>query len=738
VTANEGDTPNQAFGGVYAGGRGFSVFNVDGTRVYDSGDAAEWRALRAGAYPESRSGSRGIEMEGCASGVFGGTEFAFLLGERNSSLLVADVTRPSQPVLRQILGTPMRPESAIAIESRGLLVVAGEGDGTGGGLWVYEAVQDSAEAGHGTDVYVGESSGTPFSALGALAYEPETGFLLSTPDNAFAAQRIWSFWPDHTGRKMQVVRELMLKDTSGAQLTGYDPEGLAVNPEGGYIIASEGIAGNGPNGTCVGTAKSNRILFFDEAGKLDPGYGNGGIVDLPCSTEPNAFNWANMTSNGYEGLTVVDTTPGAAGGLEVFVAFQRALTGEGQNTRIGRYAVDTGLWSFWYYTLEPNQGGAAGNTFLSELIHVGGDTFAVIERDQGWAGATTNKTIRTFSLSTGTVNDISNPVDKVLAVDLLAQRFRFDQEKIEGLALGAGGLWVTNDNDGGLAMNYFLRLEPSVLGSVVAPEEPDPVTPGQDDIRIHEVNSQGSDFVELENSGASPVNVSGWVLRDSDPLNGYALPQGTIIAPGALLLIESDTSTALLHLNFGLGGTDAISVETPVGVVVDQYSWSAHVASASLCSSLAGMSFWAPTLATPGAANNCTAPTVPGQTSVVINEINSSGNDFVELYNTGTSAVSLAGWVIQDNDASHAYVLPAGTTIAPGAYLLIEGDGSTAPLHLNFGLGGGDSAKLFTPYDVIVDQYTWVGQVASTGRCPTGTGAFALMTPTPGAVNACP
>ncbi len=216
VTANEGDTPNQAFGGVYAGGRGFSVFNVDGTRVYDSGDAAEWRALRAGAYPESRSGSRGIEMEGCASGVFGGTEFAFFLGERSSSMIVADVARPSQPILRQIVGTPMRPESVVAIESRGLVVVSGEGDGTGGGLWVYEAVQDPAEAGHGADVYVGESSGTPFSALGALAYEPETGFLLSTPDNAFAAQRIWSFWPDHTGRKMQVVRELMLKDASGA------------------------------------------------------------------------------------------------------------------------------------------------------------------------------------------------------------------------------------------------------------------------------------------------------------------------------------------------------------------------------------------------------------------------------------------------------------------------------------------------------------------------------------------
>ncbi|WP_437797328.1 hypothetical protein [Sorangium sp. So ce693] len=71
-------------------------------------------------------------------------------------------------------------------------------------------VADPAEVGHGPDVYDARSGDLGFGALGALAYEPATGFLLATPDNAFARQRIWSFWPDHGERRMQLVREQRL------------------------------------------------------------------------------------------------------------------------------------------------------------------------------------------------------------------------------------------------------------------------------------------------------------------------------------------------------------------------------------------------------------------------------------------------------------------------------------------------------------------------------------------------
>lgn len=468
LTANEGDTPNNAFGaGIYGGGRGFSIFSVAGQRVYDSGDALERFALRAGAYPEARSGNRGIEIEGCTTGTFGGAEYGFLLAERGSVVIVVDLSQPAQPVMTQVLGAPMRPEGAVTIPQRGLVVLGGEGNRTGGGIWIYEAVSDASDAMLAPNVYDARTDATPFNSLGALAYDASSGLLLATPDTAYLDQRVWSFWIDHSSHRMQLVSERILRDASGAPLSGYDPEGLAVNPEGGLIVASEGIAANGGSASCVGSVASNRLLFFDANGRLDPAYGTGGIVDLPCGAQPNAVNWSTMTSNGFEGVTVVDTAPASAGGLVVYVAFQKALTNEGQLTRIGAYSVDTGTWDFYYYRLENNPGGAAGNTFLSELVHVDGDKFAVIERDQGWAGAATNKTVRVFRLSTGTANSIGDPVDKVTAIDLLTGPFRFDQEKIEGLALGGGALWVTNDNDGGTAANFVLRFNPSVLDTEV-------------------------------------------------------------------------------------------------------------------------------------------------------------------------------------------------------------------------------------------------------------------------------
>jgi len=736
-TANEGDTPNGGFDpAIQSGGRGFAVFNVEGDRVFDSGDSAEVLSVRTGTYPEGRSDARGIEMEGCAAGVYGGIDFAFMLGERNSVLYVVDASTPESPVVKQVLGAPMRPEGAVAIPERNLVIVSGEGDGVGGGVWIYQAVTDPDEVGHGTDVYDVRSGGTPFSALGALAYDAQNDLVLATPDNAYLGQRIWSFVVDHGNRRLQLVRELDLRDSTGALLTGYDPEGIVVNPEGGYILASEGIAGNGST-VCAGSSASNRLLFFNVEGRLDPTFGTNGIVDLPCGTDTNAIDWTTIRANGFEGVTVVDTQPATDGGLRVYAAIQRGLTNEGQNTRIGEYDVDSDTWNFYYYTLDNNPGGDAGNTFLSEIIHIADDRFAVVERDQGWAGAATNKTIRTFSLSTGAANDIGNPVDKELAFDLLDHPFRFDQEKIEGMALAPDGLWVVNDNDGGEAANFFLRLDPAVLNDSIEVPVPPDETPGQDVIVINEVRSNGgnTDYVELFNQGNEEINLSGWTLHDSEQFG--TIPVGTVITPQGYIVF--DRLAEVPPLTFGLGSVDEASLQTPLGVLVSRFAWTAHVDVASRCPNGVGDIFFAPTLPTPGAENDCTPPPVAGQDTVVINEVRSQGDDFLELFNNGDVAVDLSNWIVRDSDPGRQFTIPSGTTIPASGILLIEGDNSEAPLRLPFGLGSGDEANLSTPFDVLVDSHSWTVHVNTASRCPDGTGEFADPTPaTPGEANDCP
>src|SRR5690606_24805174 len=131
-----------------------------------------------------------------------------------------DVSSPAHPVIRQVLGAPMRPETAVPIESRGLVVVAGEGDGIGSGIWIYESVKNASEIGHGAHVYDPRSTGTSFGAFSGTAFQHSTGNVIAVPDNAYEEARIWSFAVNHTARRLDLIDEIMLKDSSGDQLAG--------------------------------------------------------------------------------------------------------------------------------------------------------------------------------------------------------------------------------------------------------------------------------------------------------------------------------------------------------------------------------------------------------------------------------------------------------------------------------------------------------------------------------------
>ena len=125
-----------------------------------------------------------------------------------------------------------------------------------------------------------------------------------------------------------------------------------------------------------------------------------------------------------------------------------------------------------------------------------------------------------------------------------------------------------------------------------------------------------------------------------------------------------------------------------------------------------------------------------GEDDIVINEVNSQGDDFVELLNVGTSDVDVSGWVITDNDPTHVFTFASGTVIPAGGLLLV-GDAAGSTVALGYGLGSADSVVLFTPFLNVVDEYHWTEHIASAGRCPDGIGAYQAMSPSPGGPNLC-
>ncbi|GHJ49070.1 hypothetical protein Cs7R123_64120 [Catellatospora sp. TT07R-123] len=131
------------------------------------------------------------------------------------------------------------------------------------------------------------------------------------------------------------------------------------------------------------------------------------------------------------------------------------------------------------------------------------------------------------------------------------------------------------------------------------------------------------------------------------------------------------------------------------------------------------------------------APAFAATPSVRVNEVESSGGspgDWVELVNTGTTAVDLSGWIVRDNDNSHAYTIASGTSLAVGAFLALDVESA-------YGLGSSDSARLYlADGSTLVDSYTWTSHASTTyGRCADGTGAFTTtVAATKGAANSCP
>ncbi|GAA1494891.1 lamin tail domain-containing protein [Curtobacterium herbarum] len=242
--------------------------------------------------------------------------------------------------------------------------------------------------------------------------------------------------------------------------------------------------------------------------------------------------------------------------------------------------------------------------------------------------------------------------------------------------------------------------------------------PAANGIVINEVESNGddTDWVELRNTATVAADVSGWsMLDDSDEHTRYVLPAGSVVAPGGYLVVD-EKSTTTDGFGFGLGSPDEVRFFDTTAAPVLSYAYEAHAdVTYGRCPDGTGP-LVDTTSSTKSAANDCSSP-------IRINEVESKDGtpgDWVELTNTGTTAVDLGGYVFQDDDDTHAYAIPAGTTIAPGGFTVLD------EADFGFGLGGADSARLSTPAGVLVDATSWTKHADVTyGRNPDGTGDFA-------------
>ena len=250
----------------------------------------------------------------------------------------------------------------------------------------------------------------------------EDGTIYAISDSFYAMQPT-IFHIDVSQTPARIVDTIRVKrEGQPAQLM--DMEGIALDGNGGFWIASEG--------------RSDRLvphaIYHVRA--------NGEIRQSIAL--PNEL-LAVETRFGFEGITRV--------GDMLYMAVQRPWRDDPDNhAKVLGYNLEAKEWSVIHYPLTVPATGWVG---LSEIV-AHGDHLYFVERDNQLAGAAVTKLITRVPLSAmdGMVALGETPavLAKETVVDLipyLTSTGGYVLDKVEGLAIAADGtMWVSTDNDG--------------------------------------------------------------------------------------------------------------------------------------------------------------------------------------------------------------------------------------------------------------------------------------------------
>ena len=269
-----------------------------------------------------------------------------------------------------------------------------------------------------------------------------------------------------------------------------------------------------------------------------------------------------------------------------------------------------------------------------------------------------------------------------------------------------------------------------------------------------------SDWIELHNDSAAPVDLSGfWLSDDPEKPAKWQFPSLSI-APESYVLVWCDERNTVLegecHTSFSLSRYgETLTLSTPVGSPVSTLQYAAIDADRSALNT--GSEALVTDAPSPGFENTpegalafLSSRATPAP--LAINEVMSSNGhllrqsdgkyyDWAEFRNTGDAAISLSDYTLSDDPAQPERFRFPETVLAPGeTFVVILSGGASLnnSVCTDFSLNGTeDWLYLFGPDGTVLD-YLRVANLpyqGSIGRLDGQSGFFYFSTPTPGAQN---
>ncbi|HEV7345797.1 MAG TPA: esterase-like activity of phytase family protein [Devosia sp.] len=424
VVANEGD---------YNGGsRSFSIFNKAGDVLYESGADLEMIAAQMGHYPDRRSDAKGVEPEGMDVATFGDDTY-IIVGLERASLVGIYKDTGAEPEFVQALPSGIGPEGAVAIPERNLLITANENDlGADGAARSHVMIYELAEAEAPSYPHIMsdlDADGRPLGwvALSGLVADAEAPGMLYGVSDSFLGNQPSIYTIDATAQPARITAKTVVT-RNGNPAQKLDLEGIALNGEGGFWLASEG--------------RTDRLIphalyRVDADGEI--------AEEVPFPAEL----LAEEIRFGSEGVTVV----GEGDEATLWIAIQREWKNDAKGTvKLVSYKPASGEWGAVNYPLEaPAEGAWVG---LSEIT-AHGDLLYIVERDNQIGAKAQLKALYSVPLAEmvpGALGGDLPTVSKTLVHDFipdLTSTGGYVLDKVEGFTIDASGeSFAVTDNDG--------------------------------------------------------------------------------------------------------------------------------------------------------------------------------------------------------------------------------------------------------------------------------------------------
>ncbi len=211
----------------------------------------------------------------------------------------------------------------------------------------------------------------------------------------------------------------------------------------------------------------------------------------------------------------------------------------------------------------------------------------------------------------------------------------------------------------------------------------------------------GTDWIELYNPGPTAINLSNVYLSDDRlDLLKYKIPDGTVLQPGQFWAVRQGTPPSGFPFGLDFSGetiyvTAATNDPVPKPIrVLDAVRYDACPPDVTFGRFPDGSDYFG--FLTSATFNAPNAQPVIGD--IVINEImyhhatRDERYEYVELYNRGSSTVSLSGWAFTDGID---YEFTEAADMPPGSYLVVGADPNfLAGVYGNLVIG----SNLFGPY----------------------------------------